>query len=46
MKQQRVLCEVVILCNQYKLSIQEIEDDIIVFNEATQKLHPFFLLMD
>ncbi len=32
MKQQRVLHEVVIPCNQYKLSIQEIEDDIIVFD--------------
>ncbi len=32
MKQQRILREVVIPCNQYKLSIQEIEDDIIVFD--------------
>jgi hypothetical protein len=43
MKQQRVLHEVVIPCNQYKLSIQEIEDDIIVFdggNPATPPILP------
>jgi hypothetical protein len=40
MKQQRVLCEVVIPCNQYKLSIQEIEDDIIVFDGGNPTIPP------
>ncbi len=40
MKQQRVLCEVVIPCNQYKLSIQEIEDDIIVFDGGNPTTPP------
>ncbi len=31
-KQQRVLCEVAIPCNQHKLSIQEVEDEVIVFD--------------
>jgi hypothetical protein len=40
MKQQRVLREVVIQCNQYKLSIQEIEDDIIVFDGGNPTTPP------
>jgi hypothetical protein len=40
MKQQCVLCEVVIPCNQYKLSIQEIEDDIIVFDGGNSTTPP------
>ncbi len=40
MKQQRVLREVVIPCNQCKLSIQEIEDDIIVFDGGNPTTPP------
>jgi hypothetical protein len=40
MKQQRFLCEVVIPCNQYNLSIQEIEDDIIVFDGGNSTTPP------
>jgi hypothetical protein len=40
MKQQRVLHEVVIPCNQYKLSIQEIEDGIIVFDGGNPTTPP------
>ncbi len=33
-KQQRVLSEVAIPCNQHKLLIQEIEDEVIVFDHS------------
>ncbi len=39
-KQQRVLREVAILCNQLKLSIQEIEDAVIVFDGGNPKTPP------
>jgi hypothetical protein len=39
-KQQRVLCEVAILCNQHKLLIQEIEDQVIVFDGGNPKTPP------
>jgi hypothetical protein len=36
-KQQCVLCEVAIQCNQHKLLIQEIEDEVIVFDGGNPK---------
>ncbi len=39
-KQQRVLREVAILCNQHKLSIQETEDEVIVFDGGNPKTPP------
>jgi hypothetical protein len=40
MEQQRVLREVVVPCNQCKLSIQEIEDDVIVFDGGNPTTPP------
>jgi hypothetical protein len=45
-KQQRVLCEVAILCNQHKILIQEIEDEVIVFDGGNPKTPPPILLPD
>jgi hypothetical protein len=39
-KQQHVLCEVAIPCNQHKLLIQEIENEVIVFNGSNPKTPP------
>jgi hypothetical protein len=39
-KQQHVLCEVAILCNQHKLSIQEIKDEVIVFDGGNHETPP------
>jgi hypothetical protein len=39
-KQQCVLCEVAIPCSQYKLSIQKIEDEVLVFDGGTPKTPP------
>ncbi len=39
-KQQRVLHEVAIPCNQHKLLIQEIEDEVIVFDEGNPETPP------
>jgi hypothetical protein len=39
-KQQCVLCGVAFLCNQHKLSIQEIEDEVIVFDGGNTKTPP------
>ncbi len=42
-KQQCVLCEVAIPCNQHKLLIQEIEDEVIVFDGGNPKTPPVLL---
>ncbi len=39
-KQQRVLCAVAIPCNQHKLLIQELEDEVIVFDGGNPKTPP------
>jgi hypothetical protein len=39
-KQQCVLCEVSIPCNQHKLSIQEVEDEVIVFDGGNLETPP------
>jgi hypothetical protein len=43
-KQQHVLCEVAIPCNQHKLLIQEIEDEVIVFDGGNPETPPILPL--
>jgi hypothetical protein len=42
-KQKRVLCKVVIPCNQHKFLIQEIEDEVILFDGGNLENPPILL---